>query len=188
MTKQELEKLEEKIKRIVFWIIFIPLLLFVLYFIGFRCLEAPIYYFIDRERMGAYMGNIQVNDNGKKYTCCVYKSFRNAHGRRGQTVKEPCLAIRGMFDLALIPFSGSFKITKTSVGIFNDHFTQCLPFFGYLFETSMTLPVYSVDCDMKGWDRKFKITRKGDSLEYHIFPREKKQGHIIFSVPLKFFD
>ena len=54
MTKQELEKLEEKIKRIVFWIIFIPLLLFVLYFIGFRCLEAPIYYFIDRENGGIH--------------------------------------------------------------------------------------------------------------------------------------
>ena len=52
----------------------------------------------------------------------------------------------------------------------------------------MTMPVYSVDCDMKGWGRKFKITQKGDALEYRIFSGTKEQGDIIFSVPLKFFD
>ena len=60
--------------------------------------------------------------------------------------------------------------------------------FGYLYETAMTLPVYSVDDNMKGWDRKFKITPKGDALEYRIFSGTKEQGDIIFSVPLKFFD
>lgn len=188
MTPEKLEKIEERIKRILFWSIFIPVLLFVFYFIGFRCLEAPYYYFFEREKMGAYVGTIKVTENGKKYTCCVYKSLRFDHGRRGQGIDAPCLAIRGMFNLALIPYSGSFKVTKTTVGIFNDHFTQCLPFFGYLYETAMTYPVYSVDDDMKGLNRKFKITPKGDALEYHIFSSEKKEGDIIFSVPLKFFD
>ena len=188
MKKEKIENMEYKLKRIIWGLIFIPVLLFVFYLIGFRCLEAPIYYYACREKMSPYAGNIQVNDNGRIYTCCVYKSYLNGFGARGNVIKQPCLAIRGMFDLALIPYSGSFKITKKSVGIFNDHFSQCLPFFGYLYETSMTLPVYSVDDDVKGWNRKFKITQKGDVLEYHIFPGEKKQGAIIFSVPLKFFD
>ena len=34
----------------------------------------------------------------------------------------------------------------------------------------------------------FKITQKGDALEYRIFSGTKEQGDIIFSVPLKFFD
>lgn len=52
----------------------------------------------------------------------------------------------------------------------------------------MTLPVYSVDDDMKGWNRKFKITPKGDSLEYRILSPKEGQRDIVFSVPLRFFD
>ena len=188
MKKEKVENWEYKIKRIIFWIIFIPVLLLLFYLIGLRCLEAPIYYYACREKLSSYVGNIQVNDSGRKYTCCVYKSYMNGFNARGNVIKQPCLAILGKFNLALIPYSGSFKVTQRSVGIFNDHFSQCLPFFGYLYETAMTMPVYSVDCDMKGWGRKFKITPKGDVLEYHIFSVTKEQGDIIFSVPLKFFD
>ena len=179
----------EKAKRIITVIILIGVVLLLLYCLGFNTLEAPIYYCFWREKMGAYVGTIQVSNKGGKYTCDIYKSFRPpVNPGNKQPPPQRCLALRKRFNFALLPYSGSFKITKTTIGIFNDHFTQCLPLGGYLYESYMTRSVPSVDCDMKGWGRKFKITQKGDALEYRIFSGTKEQGDIIFSVPLKFFD
>ncbi len=184
------ERLRRIARRVILGAIFISVVLFVLDCSGFRSLSAPVYYCVRREKMGAYVGNIQMSEGDKKYACCVYRSFQSSiiSDARKSPPPQRCLVVRKLFGLALFPYSGSFKITKTTIGIFNDHFTQCLPFFGYLFESSMTLPVYSVDDDMKGWNRKFKITPKGDSLEYRIISPKEGQSDIVFSVPLRFFD
>ena len=58
----------------------------------------------------------------------------------------------------------------------------------WVYESDMTYPVYSVGCNMKGWDAKFEITREKTGIRYRIYPSKYSNRDIDFTVPFSYFE
>ena len=171
---------------LAFWaIVFCVLFLFN----SIHSLEAPYILLTDPQRLGKQLGTIAVRCNGKEKSCRVYTSKRLAFGgSKGSGKLIPCLVIYPKFHLAPFPFRHALKVTEDSVGIFNDGLTECLPIGKRVYESDMTYPVYSVGCNMKGWDAKFEITREKTGIRYRIYPSKYSNRDIDFTVPFSYFE
>lgn len=158
-------------------------------FSSIHSLEAPYILLTDPQQLGKKLGTIVVRYNGKEKSCLIYTSKRLAFGNsKGCGKLIPCLLIYPKFRLNPFPFGYALKVSEDSVGIFSDSLTECLPMGKWIYESSMTHPVYSVDNDMKGWAAKYEITRGKFGIRYRIYPSKHSNRDIDFTVPISYFE
>ena len=157
-------------------------------FTSIHVLEAPYLLLTDPQRLGEKLGTIVVRWNGKEKLCRVYSSKRLIYNSKGSYRLISCLLVYPPFRLFRLPYGHALKITEDSIGIFNDGLTECLPMGKWVYESDMTYPVYSVGCNMKGWDAKFEITREKNGIRYRIYPSEYSNRDIDFTVPFSYFE
>ena len=151
-------------------------------------LEAPYILLTNPQRLGEKLGTVVIRWNGKEKLCRVYTSKRNSYESKGNGSLSSCLLIYPPFRLFRFPYGHALKITEDSIGIFNDGLTECLPIGKRVYESDMTCPVYSVGCNMKGWDAKFEITREKTGIRYRIYPSKYSNRNIDFTVPFSYFE
>lgn len=164
--------------------------------ITFVCLsihsfQAPFQYFFAREKMGRRLGSIPFSNGDRQGVFEVFSSKRL--GASGLRV-TPCLMLRPVSGSGRLIADGCrlvrrdcLKITPESIGIFNCTWTEFLPLGGYVFESDMTYPVYSLDDDLKGWNAEFTIRHDKDAVEYTVFPSGCRKELLRFKVPRGFF-
>ena len=184
----------EKALKMFFRCLCIALAFFVIFlgstflFYSVHVLEAPYILLTNPQRLGKKLGSVVIRWNGKEKLCRVYTSKRNSYESKGNGRLISCLLIYPPFRLFRFPYGHALKITEDSIGIFNDGLTECFPIGKRVYESSMTYPVYSVGCNMKGWDAKFEITRKKNGIRYRIYPSEYSNRDIDFTVPFSYFE
>lgn len=184
----------EKALKMFFRCLCIALALFVIVsgstflFNSVHVLEAPYILLTNPQRLGEKLDTVVIRWNGKEKLCRVYTSKRNSYESKGNGSLSSCLLIYPPFRLFRFPYGHALKITEDSIGIFNDGLTECLPIGKRVYESDMTYPVYSVGCNMKGWDAKFEITREKTGIRYRIYPSKYSNRDIDFTVPFSYFE
>ena len=161
----------------------LAVLLLLILFFSIHALEAPYLLLAKPHLLGKRLGSIDIQWNDQKKKSWVYTSRK--YSLRTHRL-EPCLLIYSKFRLNPFP-NHALKITKNSIGIFNDSPTECLPMGKWVYESSMTYPVYPVDDDMKGWNAKYEITKVKNGITYKIYPSKYSDRNIVFTVPESFF-
>lgn len=152
-------------------------------FFSIHSLKAPYLLLAKPHLLGKRLGSIDIQWNDRKKASWVYTSRKYSLETHSL---EPCLLIYPKFRLNPFP-NHALKITKNSIGIFNDTLTECLPMGKYVYESDMTYHVYSVDDDMKGWNAKYEITKEKNGITYKIHHSEYSDRNIVFTVPESFF-